>query len=322
MKKILRFFTIISLIILIIISIFKYSLTINEAIHFSFLLFINNIFPSLFPMFLISTMLVDIKIPNLLANVFKNFMNKLFRVKGEGSFVFFMSMITGFPSSAKYINDLLKQDLINEKDACKILTFTFFSNPLFIVNSVGAMFLENKKLGYFILIAHILGNIIIGILFKNYQKTVIINNSLSLNNTLNTFLDNINNTNLFKVLLNGIKDALNTLLSIFGIITSFLIITTLLNESLITNSYLKVFLSGLLEMSSGLKMLSLLDLPTTYKALISTFFISFGGLSVHAQIMNILDTKKVKYLPFLFARFLHAIISVIILLIILIIFNL
>lgn len=317
MKKSLRFFTIISLILIIIFNIFKHSLAINDIIHFSSLLFINNIFPSLFPMFLISTMLVDIKIPNLLASVFRGIMNKLFKVKSAGSFVFFMSMITGFPSSAKYINDLLDQGLINDKDAVKILSFTFFSNPLFIVNTVGIMFLNDKKMGYLILLAHVLGNILVGIFFRNYQKSTIINDNTSIYKSLNTFLDNINNTNLFKVLLKGIKESLNTLLSIFGIITTFLIVIVLINENLINNIYLKMIISGILEMTSGLKVLSSLNISNTYKAIISTFFISFGGFCVHAQIMNILQTKKVKYLPFLLARILHAIISVVILLIIL-----
>ena len=37
--------------------------------------------------------------------------------------------------------------------------------------------------------------------------------------------------------------------------------------------------------------------------------ISFGGLSVHLQVMSILSNTKVKYLPFLFSRIIHAILS-------------
>ena len=37
--------------------------------------------------------------------------------------------------------------------------------------------------------------------------------------------------------------------------------------------------------------------------------ISFGGLSVHMQIFSILSDTKIKYLPFLTARVMHAFIS-------------
>ena len=82
-------------------------------------------------------------------------MTKLFNVKGIGSFVFFMSMISGYPSNAKYVKELLDKKLINEVDANKILMFTCFSNPLFIINTVGIMFFNNIKIGFFMLISNI-----------------------------------------------------------------------------------------------------------------------------------------------------------------------
>ena len=66
-------------------------------------------------------------------------------------------------------------------------------------------------------------------------------------------------------------------------------------------------------MTSGLKFISLSNSNMISKLLLSCFIISFGGLSVHTQIMNILEDKKIKYLPFFITRILHGIISVIIL---------
>ena len=45
------------------------------------------------------------------------------------------------------------------------------------------------------------------------------------------------------------------------------------------------------------------------KTIISTMIISFGGLSGHMQVMGILSDTKIKYLPFLLGRIIHAIIS-------------
>ena len=70
-------------------------------------------------------------------------------------------------------------------------------------------------------------------------------------------------------------------------------------------------------MTTGLKYLSIMNINLKIKLVISGFFLSFGGLSVHSQIMNILEKKKVKYLPFLIARIMHGIISSIIIYIIL-----
>lgn len=310
MKRKLYSITIIFIIILLIISIFTNSNILTSTISFSTNLFIKNIFPSLFPMFVISKILVEIELPKVLGNIFKKPMNFLFKTKGEGAFIFFMSMITGFPGSAKYIDDMLDKKMITIKDSEKILMFTFFSNPLFIVNTVGNIFFNNINFGFIILISHILGNIIIGLIFRNYNKNILINDNstkLSIKNMHNK----INDINIFKLLFDSIKDSLDILINIFGIVTFILIIINLLFSN--SNSIITILSSGIAEMTTGLKYLSLSNLDINLKLLISMFFISFGGLSVHFQIMSILNKRKVKYLPFLIARILHGIISVLLL---------
>lgn len=307
-KNIFKIFIVIFLLI-ITFSIFSYSNEINDTIYLSINLFIKNIFPSLFPMFVISSILVAIKTPKFLGNIFSNIMFHLFKVKGEGSFVFFMSMISGFPSSSIYIKELLDKKLITINDANKILTFTFFSNPLFIINSVGIMFLNNKRFGIYILLSNILGNIITGILFRNLYE-VKEDNIVNLKKSLKDFSIDINNAKIFKEFLIGIKSSLKTLMNIFGIITCFLIITKIVTLKLNLNSFLSSLITGLLEMTSGLKSITNLNINENIKLLISTFFISFGGLSVHAQILNCLDNYKINYFVFLISRIIHASISV------------
>ncbi len=279
--------------------IFTNSSIINDSIFFSYELFIKNIFPSLFPMFIISYILVEIGIPEFLCSIFYKLFNKLFLVKSDASFVFFMSMLTGFPSSAKYIDMLIEKNRIDSHDASKILIFTFFSNPLFIVNTVGIMFLGNINLGFIILVSHITGNILVGLLFRNYNKT----NSTDVIDTrkgIKVLINKINTTSFFSVFLNSIKDAINTMILIFGIIVTFQIIISILPCNM--------FFKGIIEMTTGLRLISIYD-NLYFKVFLSTFFISFGGLCIHTQIMNILNKKGVRYLPFLFARIIHGIIS-------------
>ncbi len=309
MKKKLYSIIILISITLLIVNIFIKSSSLTEIIVFSSDLFIKNIFPSLFPMFIISYVLVELGLPNVLGSIFKGVTSRLFHVKGESSFIFFMSMITGFPSSAKYINDLLDRKVIDVKDAEKILMFTFFSNPLFIINTVGNTFYNSFKIGTIILLSHTLGNIIVGLIFRNYHKQVYKDSSNKIE-ALRILNNNINNSNIFKLFFKGISSSLETLVNIFGIVTFFLILVNLLFNR--PSSLFQIFITGILEMTTGLKYLSLTALPIKTKIAISSFFISFGGLAVHSQIMNILNEKKVKYLPFLTARIIHGLIAFII----------
>ena len=316
MKKKLYSFTILFILALFILSIFANGSSLGSTVNFSTELFIKNIFPSLFPMFIISSLLVEIDLPKVIGRFFKGPMKLLFNTKGEGAFIFFLSMITGFPSSAKYLDDLMEKGQINKRDCEKILMFSFFSNPLFIVNTIGTIFLEDIKYGYFLLISHILGNILVGITFRGFNKNITNDNMETYN--LSHLNQKINDTNLVKVLLNSIKSSLDILLNIFGIITFTLIV---INIVFAESSLPEVILIGLTEMTTGLKYLSLTDQSLTVKIILSALFISFGGVSVHAQIMSILTKRKVKYLPFLISRTFHALYSVVIIIILLILFN-
>ena len=312
MKKLYSFFILFTITIFII-AIFIKSNILYNTINFSIKLFINNIFPSLFPMFIISSLLTEIDIPIILGNIFQKPINKLFKTKKEAAFIFFMSLITGFPSSAKYIDDLIEKKLITNKDGNKILMFTFFSNPLFIINTIGILFFNSKKIGYLILISHILGNIIVGLIFRNYHKEKPNKINKEFNN-IEYLTNKINNTNLFKTLTISIKNSLDILINIFGTITFSLIITNLIIKN--TSNIENIIITGLIEMTTGLKLLSTIKLTKQIKLFLSTFFICFGGLSIHIQIFIILTKRKIKYLPFLISRIIHGLTSGIIIIII------
>ena len=278
---------------------FNSSLIIN-SVTFSFSLCINNLFPSLFPFMILSNILMEYGFVDIASELLKPIMNKLFKSHEYGSFVLILSIISGTPSNSKYINELLNKNMINEYDATKLLLFTHFVNPLFVINTIGVSFLHNKLLGIIILISHYLGNFIVGIIFRNYHK---INNSTKINiSKAITTLDKKNN--FISILTNSIISSINTLLIILGVITTCLIITSLIDINPILN--------GFLEITQGLKYISTTNLEMLKKVLLTTFLISFGGFSIHAQSFSILSNKKIKYIPYLIARITHGIISSII----------
>ena len=69
-------------------------------------------------------------------------------------------------------------------------------------------------------------------------------------------------------------------------------------------------------MTTALSYLSKLNITDTLKVILSTGIISFGGLSIHLQVINILD-EKINYKNYLIGRIYQVIISMLITLIIL-----
>ena len=283
------------LILIIIILLLFNSFEVIESIKFSFSICINNLFPSLIPFMLLSNILIECNFIEDLSSIFKRLM-KLFNVNKNCSFAFIMSMLSGTPSNAKYLNDLYKNNLINTNDIKKCINFCHFTNPIFILGTIGCTFLKNKKLGLIILISHYFSAFLLGLFNRKNNINIV------------EFRTIKEKTNFINILNKSIINTSNTLLLIFGIITTSLILTTLINNIFyIDNNY--KFIYGFIELTQGLKYLSLSNLSIELKTILSVFLISFGGLCIHMQVFSILDNKKIRYLPYLKSRIIHSILS-------------
>ena len=312
MKKILSNVLLLLIMILISVEVLIESADVLESVKFSFNIWENSIFPSLFPFFVIGNILIDLGFPKLLGTLLKDVMYKLFKINGTGAFIIILSILSGFPSSAKYTKELYLNGEINDKEATKLLTFTHFSNPLFILGTLSITFLNNKEIGMCILISHYIGNLFIGLIFRNYYISKKDTTKVSLKNAIISMNSSRTDKSFGQMLSNAITSSISTLLLILGTVTIFLVLTTLINNNLSVSLYYKSIINGIFEMTQGLKYLSMLKIPLYKQALISVFFISFGGLSVHMQVLSIISDTKIKYFPYIISRILHASISTII----------
>lgn len=291
MKKILS-----SLILIVIIYLLLFnSLEIIESIKFSFSICFNNLFPSLIPFMLLSNILIEYNFIDDLSLIFNKLM-KLFKINKNCSFAFIMSLLSGTPSNAKYLKDLYDNHLITIRDIISCLNFCHFTNPIFIIGTIGLTFLNNKKLGLIILISHYLSAIILG-LFNKKEELIYIENRIKKEKK-----------NFINILNKSIVNTSNTLLLILGVITTCIITTTIIDKIFIINKNYK-FIFGFIEITQGLKYLSLSNFTIELKTILSCFLISFGGLCIHAQVFCILDQKKIRYIPYLISRIIHSILS-------------
>ena len=256
---------------------------VSDTILTSFYIWFNTLVPSMLPMFILSDILTNYNFVMFIPKIITEFISKLFNISKGAVLVLFISLISGFPGNAAAIKSSYDLKLIDKKEAEHILLFTHFANPLFILQTIGTFYLKNNIYGIIILISHLLGNIIIGLLFKN-------RNSPSYN-----YISKSGNCQSFTmVLTNSIKKSINTLLMVAGTVTSFLIISTLICHIFNLNVFLSAIVKSVLEMTMGLSSLSLLDIKDIYKVVFSSMIISFGGLSIHLQVISILEDIRYK----------------------------
>lgn len=292
-----------NLLVIIITLFFLVELFINKnlvfnTISFSLDIWVNNLIPSLFPMFILSDILITYNFVKYIPKWFINIFSYLFNIKKECTLVFFLSMLSGFPTNAKNIKKLYDMNIINGKEASHMLMFTHFSNPLFILGTLAIFFLNNKKLGIIILLSHYLSNFIIGIIFRKL-------------NTISSSISNEQEKNLHfgPVFVNAIKSSVDTLLLILGILTCFLIISAIIINRFNLNSYNSLLIKSILEITMGLKELSLFNFSDLTKVVLSSCILSFGGLSVHMQVISQLIDTDISYKYFFVGRVFQVVIS-------------
>lgn len=261
-------------------------------------IFIYTLFPSIFPFFLISDLLINYNFCNTLSKYFSKINNFLFHTANASNFVIIMSIFSGFPSGAKYIKTLLDKKLLNLNQANYLITFTHFANPLFIL-SVSKLIFNNSTLGYLIILCHILANIIIGIIVRPKEKEI--NKPIELNE-IKPFSINLSNS---------IKSSFNLLLLILGNTCFFFIITKILTTYLNLNNFLSLLINGFFDMTKGITSISILNTSSIlFKGILLLSFICFGGINVHMQVLDIIGKSGIKYKNFLLGRISQLAISI------------
>ena len=109
------------------------------------------------------------------------------------------------------------------------------------------------------------------------------------------------------VFINAIKSAIDTILLICGTLTCFLIMSTIIIHKFNFN---EVFIKSILEITIGLKELSLYNLNDKHIIMLSSFIISFGGISIHTQVKAQLLGTNISIKPYLIGRLYQALISI------------
>lgn len=305
MKKLI-FLLVFLLSILIIATVFLNPINFYNAIIDTLYIWLMKVFPSLFTFYIISSALINFNILNRLKFIFFP-IKKIFKINFETNTafnIFILSIFNGNPSTILFINQNLEKNTITKNDANILLKCASFVSPLFIIS-----FFNNTVLSLILILSHYLSNFI-------YCSYLTRKNKYNIKKEKNeTFLLNIND------FLSSIKNYTPTLLMIASMMVVSCIIKFSLNNLFnilkINNTFLKIIFS-FFELSTGLSDLLSLDISKSLLILISSFLISFGGLSIHLQVKASLN-KDLKYLTYFFARIIQGFLSVFISLIIIII---
>ncbi|WP_227011574.1 sporulation integral membrane protein YlbJ [Paenibacillus lutimineralis] len=296
------------------------------------------LFPSLFPFFVISELMLGFGIVHFIGKLLDPLMQPLFRIPGTGGFVAAMSFASGYPVSAKLTTKLRRQLLIGREEGERLVAFTTTSDPIFLIGAVSVGFFGNPKLAGALALVHYGSAIIVGLIMRFYgtkQSTDKSAGSTSKKPSEASFSIRlalramhearlVDGRSLGELLRHAVTSSLQLMVVVGGLVVFFSVILEVLTAANVMSFFYstvqgmlailhlppelaQAFVGGTFEVTLGAKASAApADVPLMFKAAAAAFILSWGGLSVHAQVASILNDADLRYLPFFFARLIHA----------------
>lgn len=292
---------------------------------------------------MLSELLLGFGIVHFLGTLLNPLMRPLFRVPGSGGFVFAVSCASGYPTGAKLTAQLWEQKLVTREEGERLVAFTTSSDPIFMIGAVSVGFFHNVAIAPLLVASHYAAAFLVGMLMRFHGGTAkgpqpdISSASPSEQIPRNRLVRAIyamhearkaDGRVFGELLRHAVSSSLRLIIIVGGLVVFFSVIMELLvqtgwlgglygiTEQLLRYSGLPPSLSpsmvgGLFEVTLGAKEAGGVStsIPLIYKVAAAAFVLSWGGLSVHAQIMSILSNTPMRYGPFLFARAIHALIA-------------
>ena len=292
------------------------------------------LFPALFPFLVIAELMLGFGVVHFLGTLLDPLMRPVFRVPVIGGFVMAMGFASGYPVGAKLTSQLWDQKLINRVQGERLVAFTTTSDPIFLIGAVSVGFFHNPGLALILAASHYGAGIMVGLVMRFYGKEEPEQPKASAQkkSLLLAAFQAMHEArlkdgrNMGELLRDAVRTALELVFIIGGLVIFFSVILETLTavgmldilyfelNALMSALHLPTQLSqavvnGLFEVTLGVKAAgaAAVHIPLLYKVMIAAIVISWGGLSVHAQIVSILSRTPFRYTPFLLARLIHSI---------------
>lgn len=278
-------------------------LQVSAAAKDALFMCIDSVIPSLFPFMTAARCAVisgDVREDNFIFRIIA----KIFKIPLCGVFSFIFGLICGYPIGAKTAFDLLREGRISKKDATRLACFTNNAGPAFVISVVGAGFLGSALWGTVIYTSHILSAIITGLALRGFADES------------HSPLSDNRKSSLFDTIPTAVSDSAISILNVTATIIFFASLFSVIKiylPSFVTDTPLKQgILSGIFEITSGIRILSSSGVKKELLIPVITFLTGFSGISVIFQTKSFAKGLNIKTTLCILCKVLSSLLSFII----------
>lgn len=284
-------------------------------------LWFNVVCPSLLPFFICVEILIGLGVVSFIGSIFKPIMSSVFNMPGEGAFAFIMSIASGYPVGAKIITNLRKNKQCTQTEAQRMISLCSTSGPLFIIGAVSVGMLKKPLIAPLLLSSHYLSAISCGLLMRFYrgsEKTKVTRYILNPFNELINYRKTDNRT-IGQLMGDSVKNGISLVILVGGYIVIFSVISKIVKVTgllgiiskfislfpyihINSNENMYMIITGILEVTNGIKECARIYMPDMNRALLVSFFIGFGGLSINAQVSGLIQDTDINFFIYFFMK--------------------
>lgn len=279
-----------------------------EAAREGLNLWLNTLIPTFLPFVILTNILTGTGMIEKMLNPMKYFWKNVWGISPSGSYALLTGWLCGYPMGAKVTSDLYEVGKISRSEAEYLLTFVNQPSPAFINTYVVNICMKKQvSVGKTFLIIY-LSAFITMIIFRYLYISKDVTDSKQ--TKIETSISSSPGALLDVSIMNGFE----TITRLGGYILLFSILAAAVKEYWNKGELSCCILLGFMEMTTGIRALSIIPFPTEIKYLCIVPLTVMGGLCVAAQTRSIVSRKLSLHLYYS-AKILSATVSVILILI-------
>lgn len=273
----------------------------------------NVILPSLFPFFVLSSLVVELGMSRYLGKLLEPVMAPLFRVNGNCAAALALGFVGGYPVGARTAIQIYETGQCSRTEAERMLAFCNNSGPAFILGVVGAGVFGSGAAGLLLYLAHLLASLLVGVLFRFYKPQ-------DSPRTRRGRGPQFQAASFPKAFTRSVTGALTSTLNICAFILFFTVFLRILAHAGILRllggllsallaplgmdqTWAERLLTGLVEVSSGVS--SLTDGTLSGRLSMAAFMLGWAGVSVHCQVLAFLGDSGLSVRTYIAGKLLH-----------------
>ena len=265
------------------------------------MLWATRLVPTLIPFCFLTSVLSHSGLPAVLSQRIGGVFSKIYGCSNIGSYVYLMSIISGYPVGADTLRELHSSRSISTRDVGIISTFASTSGPIFVIGTVGVGMFSSLKAGIVMYVVHILSALLNGLI---YRKSYIPSRH-TISSTKCDWLAVATSSTLKSTLMVGVMVTIFYLLA--DILVSLGVVDLLSSILPVPHDISYAILTGMVEMTRGCLAISRID--SVWSIPIANALISLGGGCIGMQSISLLKDTGVKTSSLILPKVTHALIT-------------